>query len=128
MQSLMLTPDTSQPHRCPGAIGCGVLQRLRDASHYQAQVHPQYKFEGMTDMIKGAFMEDLFELLNSATGDQRCRKTFYEIDTEFEKMTSSLLKNFDRIGSLMPFLRASLRQTMIHKLATVGRTRTVGIS
>jgi hypothetical protein len=59
--------------------------RLRDASHYLAQVHPQYKFEGMTDMINGAFMEDLSELLNSATGDQRRRKTSYEIDTEFEK-------------------------------------------
>ena len=31
-------------------------------------------------------MEDLSELLNSATGDQRRRKSFYEIDTEFEKM------------------------------------------
>jgi hypothetical protein len=30
-----------------------------------------FKFEGMTDMINGAFMEDLSELLNSATGDQR---------------------------------------------------------
>ena len=30
-----------------------------------------YKFEGMTDMINGAFMEDLSELLNAATGDQR---------------------------------------------------------
>ena len=47
-----------------------------------------YKFEGMTDMINGAFMENLSELLNSATGDQRRRKSFYEIDTEFEKMTA----------------------------------------
>jgi hypothetical protein len=83
-----------------------------------------YKFEGMPDMINGTFMEDLSELLNSPTGDQRRRKTFYEIDTEFEKMTSSsLLKNFDSIGSLMPFLRASLRQTMIHKLAIVGKDK-----
>jgi hypothetical protein len=82
-----------------------------------------YKFEGMTDMINGAFMEDLSDLLNSTTGDQRRRKTFYEIDTEFEKMTSSLLKNFDTIGSLMPFRRASLRQTMIHELATVGKDK-----
>ena len=29
-----------------------------------------YKFEGMTDMIKCAFMEDLSELLNLATGDR----------------------------------------------------------
>jgi hypothetical protein len=34
-----------------------------------------YKFEGTTDMINGNFMENLSELLNSATGDQRRRKT-----------------------------------------------------
>jgi hypothetical protein len=80
-----------------------------------------YNFEGMTDMINGAFMEDLSELLNSATGDQRHRKSFYEMDTEFEKMMASLLKNFNSMASLMPFLRASLRQTMIRKLASVGK-------
>ncbi len=64
-----------------------------------------YKFEGMTDMINGAFMEDLSELLNSATGEERRRKTFYEIYTEFEKMTASLLKNFDSMASLMPWAR-----------------------
>jgi hypothetical protein len=41
-----------------------------------------YKFEAMTDMINCAFMEDLSELLNSATGDQRRRKSFYEIDRD----------------------------------------------
>jgi hypothetical protein len=55
-------------------------------------------------LINGAFMEDLSELLNSAMGDQRRRKTLYEIDTEFEKMTASLLKNFKSMASLMPFL------------------------
>jgi hypothetical protein len=55
-------------------------------------------------------MEDLSELLNSATGDQRRRKTFYEIDTEFEKLTASLLKNFDS----MAFLRASLQTAAGH--------------
>jgi hypothetical protein len=39
----------------------------------------------MTDMFNGDFMEDLSELLNSATGDQRRRKSFYEIDTELRK-------------------------------------------
>ena len=67
-------------------------------------------------MINGAFMEDLSELLNSATGDQRRRMSFYEIDTEFEKMTASLQKNFSSMASLMPFLRASLRQTMMRRL------------
>ena len=82
-----------------------------------------YKFEGMTDMINGAFMEDLSELLNAATGDQRSRKSFYEIDTEFEKMTASLLKNFSSMASLMPFLRASLRQSMMRRLALVGKDK-----
>jgi hypothetical protein len=78
----------------------------------------------MTDMVNGAFMEDLSKLLNSATGDQRRRKTFYEIDTEFEKITASLLKNFNSMASsLMPFLRASLHQTMIRKLANVDKDK-----
>jgi len=65
-----------------------------------------YKFEGMTDMINGAFMEDLSELLNSATGDQRRRKTFYEIDTEFEKMTASLLSRTSTVWPLYRFFDA----------------------
>ena len=82
-----------------------------------------YKFEGMTEMINGCFMDDLAELLTSATGDQRKRKTFYEIDLEFEKMCNSLAKNFVTIKSLMPFLRSSLRQTMIRKLSKVGKDK-----
>jgi len=38
-------------------------------------------------------------------------------------MTASLLKNFNSMASLMPFLRASLGQTMIRKLATVGKVK-----
>jgi hypothetical protein len=74
-------------------------------------------------MYVRTFMEDLSELLNAATGDQRRRKSFYEIDTEFEKMTASLLKNFTSMASLMPFLRASLRQRMMGRLATVGKDK-----
>ena len=49
-----------------------------------------YKFEGMTDMINGVFMEDLSELLNSATGYQRRRKTFYEIVPVTKRNPNSL--------------------------------------
>ena len=73
----------------------------------------------MTEMIKGAFMDDLGELLSSVKGNQR--KTLYEIDQEFEKMCEFLCKNFSTIKSLMPFLRSSLRQTMIRKLSKVGK-------
>ena len=54
-----------------------------------------YRFEGMTEMINGAFMDDLGELLSSVTGQQR--KTLYEIDQEFEKMCEMLLKFFGTI-------------------------------
>ena len=75
-------------------------------------------------MINNAFKQDLSELLNSATGDQRRRKTFYEIDSVFEKMTASLLQNFNSMASLMPFLLASLRQTIVWAWTrTVGRSR-----
>ena len=80
-----------------------------------------YRFEGMTDMINGHFMDDLAELLNSATGHRR--KTFYEIDAEFEKMCKTLTDNFVSLKSLMAFLRASLRQTMIRKLSKVGKDK-----
>ena len=56
-----------------------------------------YRFEGMTVMINGAFMDDLGELLSSITGQQH--KTLYEIDQEFEKMCEMLLKNFKSLMS-----------------------------
>ena len=80
-----------------------------------------YRFEGMTEMINGAFMDDLGDLLSSITGQQR--KTLYEIDQEFEKMLEMLQKNFTSVKSLMPFLRSSLRQTMIRKLSKVGKDK-----
>ena len=132
-----ITPHVTSP--APTTTGwredrCPVVSKRPLHSALQQRCHPACigqqatpreesapKFEGMTNMINGAFMEDLSELLNSATGDERRRRTFYEIDTKFEKMRSSLLKNIDSMQSLMPFLRASLRQTMIR-----ARTRTVG--
>ena len=41
-----------------------------------------YRFERMTEMIIGTFMDDLGDLLSSVTGQQR--KT-YQIDQDFEK-------------------------------------------
>ena len=60
----------------------------------------------MPEMINGAFMDDLGELLSSVTGNQR--KTLYEIDQEFEKMCEMLLKKLhnyqiiDAISALEP--------------------------
>jgi hypothetical protein len=124
LRSILKTPEVSkilQGEKLPTESEWAVHPWLMPAVHMYGRL--TYKFEGMTDMINGAFMEDLSELLNAATGDQRRRKSFYEIDTEFEKMTASLLKNFNSMASLMPFLRASLRQTMIRKLASVGKDK-----
>jgi hypothetical protein len=62
-----------------------------------------YRFESMTDMINGAFMDDVGELLSSVTEQQRNK--LYEIDKEFEKMCELLCKIFESITSHMPFLR-----------------------
>ena len=48
------------------------------------------------------------------------KQKFYKRSTNHY---SSLLKNFNSMASLMPFLRASLRETMICKLAIVGKDR-----
>ena len=128
LRSILKTPEVTkilQGEKLPTKSEWAVHPWLMPAVHMYGRL--AYKFEGMTDMINGAFMEDLSELLNAATGDQRRRKSFYEIDTEFEKMTASLLKNFNSMTSLMPFLRASLRQTMIRKLATVGKDKDLSL-
>ena len=79
-----------------------------------------YRCEGNTEMINGAFMDDLGELLSSVTGQQRT-ESLHEIDQDFEEMCEMLLKNFTTIKSLMSFLRSSLRQAMIRRLSKVGK-------
>ena len=56
------------------------------------------------------------QLLDSS--ETRCTN-----DQKFEKMCEILLKFFASIKSLMPFLRSSLRQTMIRKLSKVGKDK-----
>jgi hypothetical protein len=122
LRCILKTPEVTkilQDEKLPTESEWVVHPWLMPAVHMDGRL--AYKSEGMTDMINGAFTEDLSELLNSATGDQRRRKSFYDIDTEFEKMTASLQKNFRGMACLMPFLRASLRQTMMRRLATVGK-------
>ena len=82
-----------------------------------------YRFEGMVKMIHDTFMDDLGDLPSSVTGQER--KTLYEIEQEFEKMCELLCKNFSTIKSLMPFLRSSLRHTMVLMLSKVGKGKEV---
>jgi len=78
-----------------------------------------FKYEGMTELINGRFIEDFGILLGSATGEAKTRKSFYEIDKEFELMTKTIEKNFVKVDSLMVFMRASLTSSS-HRRAIEG--------
>ncbi len=52
-------------------------------------------------------------------GEQENRKTFFQIDTEFESMMTVVKSNFVTVDSFASSMRASLRQALIHKLAYV---------
>jgi hypothetical protein len=80
-------------------------------------------YECMTELINGRFIEDFGIVRMSATGEAKTRKSFYEIDKEFELMTKTIEKNFVKVDSLMVFMRASLRQALIAKLSKVGKDK-----
>jgi hypothetical protein len=75
-----------------------------------------FRMEGMTELVNGTFIEDLSTLLSSCT-DGKNRKTFFEIDKEFESMTVVVKSNFVTVDSFLLSMRASLRQALIRKLA-----------
>ena len=81
----------------------------------------------MTEMINGGFMDVLAELLSSATGDQRKRKTYYEIDAEFEKMLCESAQEFYHleIGGTVPPRKSPSGVYTIHflTLRLIGRTQ-----
>jgi hypothetical protein len=70
-----------------------------------------------TDLVNVTF-EDLSTLLSSCT-DGKNHKTSFEIDKEFESMTTVVKSNFVTVDSFLLSIRASLRQVLIHKLAHV---------
>ncbi len=74
--------------------------------------------EGMTELVNDTFIEDLSTLLSSCT-DGKHRKTFFEIDKEFESMTAVVKSNFVTVDSFLLSMWTSLRQDLIHKLAHV---------
>ena len=77
----------------------------------------------MAEVINGGFFQDFGTLLGSVTGEAKTRKSFYEIDKEFELMTKTIEKNFVKVDGLMVFMRASLRQDLIAKLSKVGKDK-----
>jgi hypothetical protein len=77
----------------------------------------------MTELMNDMFIEDFGILFRSATGEAKTRKSFCEIDKEFELMTKTIEKNFVKVDRLMVFMCVSLRQALIAKLSKVGKDR-----
>jgi len=68
--------------------------------------------EGMTELINDTFLEDLSPILSSCV-EGKPRKTFFEMDKEFESMT--VVKSmFVSLDSFLLFMWVLLRQTLIH--------------
>jgi hypothetical protein len=82
-----------------------------------------FKYEGMTELINDRFIEDSGILIVSVTDETKTRKSFYEIDKEFELMKKTIEKNFVKVDRLMVFMRVSLCQTLIVKLSKVGKDK-----
>jgi hypothetical protein len=74
--------------------------------------------EGMTELVNDTFIEDVSTLLSSCT-EGKNRKTFFEIDKEFESMMTVVKSNFVTVDSFTSSMWASLRQALIRKLAHV---------
>jgi hypothetical protein len=86
LRSILKTPEVTkilQGEKLPTESKWAVHPWLMPAVHMYGRL--AYKFEGMTDMINGAFMEDLSELLNSATGDPRRRKSSTRLTLSLRK-------------------------------------------
>jgi hypothetical protein len=54
-------------------------------------------------------------LVGSVTGEVKTRKSFYEIDKEFELMTKTIEKRFVNVDRLMVLMCVYLRQGLIGK-------------
>ena len=75
----------------------------------------------MTELINGRFIEDFGILFGSATGEAKTRKSFYEIDKEFELMTKTIEKNFVKVDSRGTHgFHACLSSSSSHRQAIAG--------
>ncbi len=70
-----------------------------------------YKFEVMTDVLNGTFVEEMSDLLGSATSGKGL--TMYEVDTNFEMMVEMIVKSYPQSVTLMSYMHVSLCQTYI---------------
>jgi len=68
-----------------------------------------FRMEGMTELFNGTFIEDMSTLLSSCA-EGKNRKTFFEIDKEFESMMTVVKSNFVTVDSFVLSMWASLKK------------------
>ena len=71
-----------------------------------------YKYEGFVDVLNGTFIEEISELLLSATTTGAKGKTIFEVDNAMEILAENIEKNFNDVPTFLKFMRASMRQVM----------------
>jgi hypothetical protein len=72
----------------------------------------------MRGLVNNTFIEDVSTLLSSCD-EGKNRKTFFEIDKDFESMMSVVKSNFVTVDYFLLSMWASLRQDLIRKLVHV---------
>ena len=68
-----------------------------------------YKFEGFVDVLNGTFIEEIVDLLESATAPGVKGKSIFEVDHVIEELAENIQKNFTDVPTFMKSLRASAR-------------------
>jgi hypothetical protein len=82
-----------------------------------------YKFEGMTDVLNGTFVEEMTDLLGSPTSGKGL--AIYEVDTNFEMMAEMIVKSYPDSVTLMSYMRTSLRQAYSKRLSKTSKDKSV---
>ena len=86
-----------------------------------------YKFEGFVDVLNGTFIEEIADLLESATAPGGKGKSIFEVDHAIEELAENIQKNFTDVPTFMKSLRASARQAMIRRLAKYSKDKAAWI-
>ena len=84
-----------------------------------------HRYQGMTEMIQGTLVQEMADLINNV-GEEvppEKRLTIYKSDEAFAKIGETMVNHFQDTKTMWAFLRASLRQFHIHKLAKVGKNK-----
>jgi hypothetical protein len=68
------------------------------------------------DVLNGTFIEEVSELLFSATTTSTKGKTIFEVDNAMEILAENIQKNFNNVPTFLKFMRPSMRQVMIRHL------------